>query len=58
MARDYLKAGLVDHLHVAIAPIVLGRGIRLWDDLRGLEAGYTVKSETAESGTIHLTFSR
>lgn len=56
--RDFLKAGLVDRLHVAIAPILLGRGIRLWDDLRGLEAGYTVQSETAESGTIHLTFQR
>ncbi len=58
MVRDFLKAGLVDRLHVAIAPIVLGRGIRLWDDLRGLETGYTIKSETAESGTIHLTFQR
>ena len=40
VVRDFLKAGLVDRLHVAIAPILLGRGIRLWDDLRGLEAGY------------------
>ncbi len=58
VVRDYLKAGLVDRLHVAITPILLGRGIRLWDDLRGLEAGYTVEAETAESGTIHLTFRR
>lgn len=58
VARAYLKAGLVDRLHVAVAPILLGRGIRLWDDLRGLEAGYTVKAETAPSGTIHLTFQR
>ena len=58
IVRDYLKAGLVDHLHVAIAPIVLGRGIRLWDELRGLEAGYTVMSEVAESGTLHLTYRR
>ncbi|WP_159593438.1 dihydrofolate reductase family protein [Chelativorans xinjiangense] len=58
LVRDFLKAGLVDRLHVAIAPILLGRGIRLWDDLRSLEAGYTVKAETAESGTIHLTFQR
>jgi dihydrofolate reductase len=58
VVRDFLKAGLVDRLHVAIAPILLGRGIRLWDDLRGLEAGYTVKVETAESGTVHLTFQR
>jgi dihydrofolate reductase len=58
VARDFLSAGLVDRLHVAIAPIVLGRGIRLWDDLRGLESGYDVTAETAESGTIHLTFRR
>ena len=58
MVRDYLKAGLVDRLHVAITPILLGSGIRLWDDFRGLEAGYTVTSETAESGVIHLTFQR
>lgn len=58
IVRDYLKAGLVDRMHVAVAPILLGRGTRLWDDLRGMESGYAVRSETAESGTIHLTFQR
>lgn len=58
VVRDFLKAGLVDHLHVFIAPILLGRGIRLWDDLRGLETGYDVMAETSPSGTIHLTFER
>jgi dihydrofolate reductase len=58
VVREYLKAGLVDQLHVAITPIVLGDGIRLWDGLRGLDAGYTVTSETAESGVVHLTFRR
>ena len=57
-ARDYLRAGLVDHLHVAIAPIVLGRGHRFWDDLRGLELTHKVTSEVAESGTIHVTLTR
>jgi dihydrofolate reductase len=58
VVREYLRAGLVDQLHVAIAPIILGSGIRLWDDLRGLESGYEVEAETAESGTVHLTFRR
>ena len=58
VAREFLKAGLVDQLHLAIVPILLGRGIRLWDDLRGLESGYAVKTEAAPSGTIHLTFRR
>lgn len=59
VVRDFLKAGLVDRLHVAIAPILLGQGIRLWDDLRGLESSYDVTTETDdESRTVHLTFSR
>jgi dihydrofolate reductase len=56
--RQFLKAGLVDQLHVAIVPILLGRGINLWDDLRGFEDAYQVQAETAESGTVHVTFAR
>ena len=56
--REFLKAGLVDDLHVAIAPILLGRGIRLWDDLRGLEGDSQVTAEGAESGVVHVTFRR
>jgi dihydrofolate reductase len=58
IARDFLRAGLVDRMHVAITPIILGRGMRLWDDLRALERDYTVTSEVAESGVIHVTFAR
>jgi dihydrofolate reductase len=58
VARDFLRAGLVDRVHVAITPIVLGRGVRLWDDLRALERDYTVTCEVAESGVIHVTFAR
>lgn len=57
-AREFLRAGLVDDLHVGIAPIVLGRGNRVWEDLRGLESTHTVTTEVAESGTIHVTFRR
>jgi dihydrofolate reductase len=57
-ARAFLKAGLVDQLHLMIAPIVLDRGTRLWDDLRGLDRTHEVTSEVAESGTIHVTFAR
>ncbi len=56
--RQFLRAGLVDDLHVAIAPILLGQGVRLWDDLRGLEADYRVTTDAAPSGVAHITFSR
>ena len=58
VVRAFLSAGLVDRLHVGITPILLGRGERLWEDLRELEQGYNVTSEVAPSGTIHVTFSR
>ena len=58
IARAFLSAGLVDELHLMIAPIVLDRGTRLWDDLRGLDRTHTVTSQVAESGTIHVTFAR
>lgn len=57
-ARDFLRAGLVDDLHVAVAPIVLGRGSRFWDDLGGLELTHKVTTEVAESGTTHVIFTR
>lgn len=56
--RDILAAGLVDHLHVVVVPILLGRGVRLWDGLEGLEADYDVASATTPSGVTHVTFER
>jgi len=56
--REFLLAGLVDHLHVMMAPVILDKGTRLWDGLRGLELTHTVTTEVAESGTIHVTFDR
>ncbi|MGY0387586.1 dihydrofolate reductase family protein [Nocardioides sp. WG-D5] len=56
--RDYLAAGLVDHLHVAVTPIILGRGVRLWDGLEALEDGYEVAATTTPSGVTHVTFDR
>ncbi|MFB7250182.1 dihydrofolate reductase family protein [Microbacterium sp. NPDC056234] len=58
VVRQFLAAGLVDRLHVAVVPIVLGQGTRLWEGLRGLEDGYEVTSEVAESGVTHVTFQR
>ncbi len=56
--RSFLAAGLVDRLHVGITPILLGRGKSLWADLRELESAYAVTSEVAESGVVHVTFTR
>lgn len=57
-ARSFLRAGLVDELHLLVAPLFLGRGYRLWDDLTGFENTYTVTTEAAESGVVHVTLTR
>jgi len=56
--RQFLAEDLVDHLHVALVPIVLGRGERLWDGLEELEQRFQVESVTTPSGITHLTFTR
>jgi len=56
--RDFVAAGLVDHMHVVVVPILLGRGVRLWDGLEGLETDYEIESASAPSGVTHVTFTR
>jgi dihydrofolate reductase len=58
VVRDFLLAGLVDHLHVVVVPIVLGRGVRLWDGLESIEEGFDVEVVSAPSSVTHLTFTR
>ena len=54
--RDFLAEGLVDHLHVVQVPIVLGRGVRLWDGLESLDEAYDMEAVSTPSGVTHLTF--
>ncbi|WP_217913521.1 dihydrofolate reductase family protein [Miltoncostaea marina] len=58
MLRDFLAAGLIDVLHVVQVPILLGRGVRLWDGLEGLESRHSVETVASPSGVTHLTFTR
>jgi dihydrofolate reductase len=58
MIRDFLAAGLVDHLHTVVVPILLGRGVRLWDGLEGLENDYETEATSSPSGVTHVTLTR
>ena len=51
-------AGLVDHMHIVVVPILLGRGVRLWDGLEGLEKDYQVEAASSPSGVTHVMFTR
>jgi dihydrofolate reductase len=56
--REFLAARLIDYMHVVVVPILLGRGVRLWDRLEGLEKDYRVESTSSPSGVTHVTFTR
>jgi dihydrofolate reductase len=56
--RQFLAADLIDQMHLALVPVVLGRGERLWDGLEGVEAHFQIESVTTPSGVTHLTFTR
>jgi dihydrofolate reductase len=56
--REFLDARLIDHMHVVVVPILLGRGKRLWDGLEGLESDYRIESVSSPSGVTHVTFTR
>src|SRR5919107_24414 len=56
--RNFLAADLIDFLHVVQVPILLGRGVRLWDGLEGIEERFDVEIVSSPSGVAHLTFTR
>jgi dihydrofolate reductase len=56
--RDFLAAGPTDYAHIVVAPVVLGRGERLWDGLEGLEDRFRIEAVNSPSGVTHVTLSR
>jgi dihydrofolate reductase len=56
--RQFLAEDLIDHLHLVVAPVVLGRGVRLWDGLEGVEDRFDVEAVSSPGGATHLTFTR
>ena len=56
--RDFLAADLIDVMHVAQVPILLGRGVRLWDGLEGIEERFAIEVVASPGGVTHMTFTR
>ena len=56
--QQYLRAGLIDELHVAITPVLLGQGERLFEavDLRAL--GYECVQFAASERATHVVLRR
>jgi dihydrofolate reductase len=56
--QQYLGAGLIDDLHVAVVPILLGGGERLFDNLDGGPEGYECVELVSSPSVVHVRLSR
>lgn len=56
--REFLDADLVDQMHVAVAPIELGRGERLWASADELTDRFHLERIPSPSGIVHHFFWR
>jgi dihydrofolate reductase len=56
--REFLDADLVDTMHIAVAPLDLGRGERLWSSPDELLDRFHLESVPSPSGVTHLLFWR
>jgi dihydrofolate reductase len=56
--QQYLRAGLIDEMHLAIVPILLGSGERLFDHLDGGPNGYECVEFVSSPAVSHVRFAR
>ncbi len=56
--REYLTVGLVDEMHLALAPVLLGAGENLWAGLDLHALGYQCTGCTPGEKATHLTVGR
>ncbi len=56
--RAFLKAGLVDYLHLAISPVILGAGENLLQGIDLATLGMVNTETVAGEGALHLIFER
>jgi dihydrofolate reductase len=56
--QQYLLAGLIDEIHVAIVPVLLGAGERLFDHLDGGPDGYECVEFVGSSSVAHVRLAK
>jgi dihydrofolate reductase len=54
--QQYLRAGLIDDLHLAIVPVLLGGGERVFDNLDGGPDGYECVEFVSSAAVAHVRF--
>jgi len=56
--RQYLRAGLIDEMHVTIAPILLGSGKHLLVDIDLSKLGYLCTEHVSTKNATHVVLTR
>jgi dihydrofolate reductase len=56
--REYLQAGWIDEMHLAIAPVLLGSGEHLLNGIDLREAGFRNVEHAASSSVMHVVLRR
>jgi dihydrofolate reductase len=56
--RQYLEAGVIDELHIAVAPIVLGHGEALFSGIDLPSLGYHVTEHVASKHATHVVLTK
>src|SRR5947209_20482960 len=56
--RQYLRAGLIDELHFALSPVVLGQGEAVFAGIDLPSLGYRVTEHQASEKATHIVLSR
>jgi len=56
--RQYLRAGLIDELHFALSPVVLGQGEAMFSGMDLPALGYRVTEHQATENATHIVLSR
>jgi len=56
--RQYLEAGLIDQLHIAISPILLGAGEALFQGLDLVKLGYVVTEHVQTAKATHVILTK
>lgn len=56
--RQYLEAGLIDELHIAISPILLGSGEHLFGNIDTLALGYHCTEHVTTAGAMHCVLTK
>ena len=56
--RDYLRAGLVDEMHLAVAPILLGSGENLLSGIDIPKLGYRCTEHVPTDAATHIVLAK